>query len=313
MALEPMDHDQRRHRRRVPPGIATDRRIALVQRERLRPLRELETARARHPFPLPRYVRRSERTDRGRRGPSSWTSPDCHAPHTRGPSPLAHGPSGTSQTVHSLGGKAGIMFGMDGEERRVSVGDDSATPADQPEWSSPSRWYVPESERRVLAPPPPPPPAPQGPNRLTAALVVALVVAMATATWAIVDRWDIDFSRPEASEAPAPRPSHDPARPGGRFSPRPPGRASTAGTSTAPGRRPARLPPPGPVTTRPGRAGGSAPGPSAPRLRRAARPTSTSTRWRPRSSRAWSTSTPSSAPGSRGRGRVSSSRPTARS
>jgi S1-C subfamily serine protease len=113
------------------------------------------------------------------------------------------------------------MFGMDGEERRVSVGDDSATPADQLEWSRPSRWYVPESERRLLTAPPPPPPAPQGPSRLTAALVVALVVAMATATWAIVDRWDIDFSRPEASEAPAPRPGNDPARPGGRFSPRP--------------------------------------------------------------------------------------------
>ena len=110
---------------------------------------------------------------------------------------------------------------MDDEERQTSRGEDLATPAGPPEWSVPSRWYVDEPKVRTLAPPPPPPPPRQGPNRLTAGLVVALVVAMATATWAIVDRWDINFSRPEASQAPAPRPSDDPARPGGRFSPRP--------------------------------------------------------------------------------------------
>ena len=110
---------------------------------------------------------------------------------------------------------------MDDEERPVAPGDSSAPPADPPEWSVPSPWYVEEPEVYVPPPPPPPPPPRQGPNRLTAALVVALVVAMATATWAIVDRWDINFSRPEISQAPAPRPSNDPARPGGRFSPRP--------------------------------------------------------------------------------------------
>jgi hypothetical protein len=77
------------------------------------------------------------------------------------------------------------MDGME-DERPVSSGDDTG-PADRPEWSVPSRWFVPEPERRALVPPPPPPPAHQGPNRLTAALVVALVVAMATATWAIID------------------------------------------------------------------------------------------------------------------------------
>jgi S1-C subfamily serine protease len=111
------------------------------------------------------------------------------------------------------------MFGMDDEEQPVS--EDSATPADPPEWSVPSRWWVAEPEKPAPAPPPPPQPIRQGPNRLTAALAVALVVAMATAAWAIIDRWDIHFSRPALTQAPAPRPSADPARPGGRFNPRP--------------------------------------------------------------------------------------------
>jgi S1-C subfamily serine protease len=112
------------------------------------------------------------------------------------------------------------MSGMD-DELPVSAGDERPTPADPPEWSVPSRWWVPEPERPTLVPPPPPQPVRQGPNRLTAALVVTLVVAMATAAWAIVDRWDINLSRPAVTDAPAPRPSTDPARPGGRFSPRP--------------------------------------------------------------------------------------------
>src|SRR5687768_7800290 len=123
-----------------------------------------------------------------------------------GPPLLAPGSSGTSHPVHSLGGKAGIMFGMDDERPGrgpgVSPGENSAGDehlrADPPEWSVPSRWYVDEPEVHRPVPPPPPPPVHQGPNRLTAALVVALVLAMATATWAIVDRWDINFSRPEA-------------------------------------------------------------------------------------------------------------------
>jgi len=105
------------------------------------------------------------------------------------------------------------MFGMDDETPRPTT--------DPPEWSVPSPWFVPEPAVRVATPPPPPVPVREGPNRLTAALVVALVLAMATATWAVIDRWDIHLSRPSLTEAPAPRPSTDPARPGGRFNPRP--------------------------------------------------------------------------------------------
>ncbi|MEW6472154.1 MAG: trypsin-like peptidase domain-containing protein [Actinomycetota bacterium] len=113
---------------------------------------------------------------------------------------------------------------MDGmgihDQGPVAAGDDSNAPADPPEWSVPSPWMVPEPERPA-PPPPPPPPGPTGPNRLTAALVVVLVMAMATAAWAVIDRWDISFSRPAVTESPAPRPGADPARPGGRASPRP--------------------------------------------------------------------------------------------
>jgi S1-C subfamily serine protease len=112
------------------------------------------------------------------------------------------------------------MFGMD-DDRPALAGDENGAPADQPEWSFPSPWYVPEPPVRVVAPPPPPQPVRSGPNRLTAALVVALALAMATAAWAVIDRWDIHLSRPSLTEAPAPRPSSDPLRPGGRFNPRP--------------------------------------------------------------------------------------------
>ena len=56
--------------------------------------------------------------------------------------------------------------------------DETVRPADPPAWSVPSPWMVPE--RAIPAPAPPPPPAPvrRGPNRLTAALALALVVAM---------------------------------------------------------------------------------------------------------------------------------------
>ena len=104
----------------------------------------------------------------------------------------------------------------------VSTGDEEwRAPAEEPEWSYPSPWMVPE--QRIPAPvgPPPPPPGAHGPNRLTAALVLALVLAMATAAWAVIDRWDISFSKPSLTESPAPRPSADPARPGGRSNGRP--------------------------------------------------------------------------------------------
>ncbi|HEV7862740.1 MAG TPA: trypsin-like peptidase domain-containing protein [Acidimicrobiia bacterium] len=107
---------------------------------------------------------------------------------------------------------------MDGMDDEQSV--ETVTPADPPAWSVPSPWAV--ASPAIPAPPPPPPPAPagHGPNRLTAALVVALVVAMATAAWAAFDRLDIHLSKPTLSAAPAPRPSTGPARPGG-FSGRP--------------------------------------------------------------------------------------------
>ena len=93
-------------------------------------------------------------------------------------------------------------------DRPVAPGDDT------PEWSVPSPWLVPEVERPRPGPPPPPQPVHQGPNRLTAALVLTLVLAMATAAFAVVDRWDISFSRPTATDSPAPRPSAEPVRPG---------------------------------------------------------------------------------------------------
>ena len=111
-------------------------------------------------------------------------------------------------------------------EQPVGAGDETlsgapAPPADPPEWSVPSRWMVPELEIRALPPPPPPQPVRQGPNRLTAALVVALVVAMATAVWAAFDRLDIHLSRPALTQTPQTRPTLEPARPGGGYSPRP--------------------------------------------------------------------------------------------
>jgi S1-C subfamily serine protease len=63
--------------------------------------------------------------------------------------------------------------------------------------------------------PPPPPPAGRNPNRLTAALVVALLISMITAAWAALDRMDIHLSRPTLSAAPAPKPLTGPGRSGG--------------------------------------------------------------------------------------------------
>ena len=112
-------------------------------------------------------------------------------------------------------------MGMDDQVPVTSGDEEWRAPAEEPEWSYPSPWMVPE--RRIPAPvgPPPPPPGAHGPNRLTAALVLALVLAMATAAWAVIDRWDISFSKPSLTESPAPRPSADPARPGGRSNGRP--------------------------------------------------------------------------------------------
>ena len=110
---------------------------------------------------------------------------------------------------------------MDDQGPVVSGDEEWRAPAGEPEWSYPSPWMVPEPPVPVPVGPPPPPPGAQGPNRLTAALVLALVLAMATAAWAVIDRWDISFSKPTISEAPAPRPSADGARPGGRSNGRP--------------------------------------------------------------------------------------------
>ena len=106
------------------------------------------------------------------------------------------------------------------DERPLGDGDGADVPEDPPEWSVPSPWMVPALA--IPAPPAPPAPAPvrTGPNRLTAALVVALVLSMVTAAWALIDRMDIHLSRPTLSAAPAPKTDTGPAR-GGRFSPRP--------------------------------------------------------------------------------------------
>jgi S1-C subfamily serine protease len=120
------------------------------------------------------------------------------------------------------------MDAMD-PERPVGAGDEAVPaapapnqgPGDPPEWSFPSPWLVPEPPIPAPQLPPPPPPGGRNPNRLTTALVVALVLSMVTAGWAALDRLDINLSRPEVTSAQEPRPSVGPARPGGRFSPRP--------------------------------------------------------------------------------------------
>jgi len=113
------------------------------------------------------------------------------------------------------------------DQRPVAPGDHtpqagpSAAASDPPAWSVPSPWTVPELEIPAPAPPPPPQPVYEGPNRLTAALVLTLVLAMATAAWAVIDRWEISFSRPAVTDSPALRPSADPVRPGGGSGGRP--------------------------------------------------------------------------------------------
>jgi S1-C subfamily serine protease len=106
---------------------------------------------------------------------------------------------------------------MDGMDDERAVPGDPAGPSgeDPPEWSVPSPWMVPAPA--IPAPPPPAPPAPvhRNPNRLTAALVVALVISMITAAWAAIDRLDIHLSRPTFSAAPAPKPLTGPSQ-GGR-------------------------------------------------------------------------------------------------
>jgi len=105
------------------------------------------------------------------------------------------------------------MDGMD-DERAVASDPERSGGGDPPEWSVPSPWMVPAPV--IAAPPPPAPPAPAGrnPNRLTAALVVALVISMITAAWAAIDRLDIHLSRPTLSAAPAPKPLTGPGQSG---------------------------------------------------------------------------------------------------
>jgi S1-C subfamily serine protease len=112
------------------------------------------------------------------------------------------------------------MDGMD-DERAFGAGQVSRTPADPPEWSVPSPWTVPEPPIPAPALPPPPPPGSGNPNRLTAALVVVLVLSMVTAAWAAIDRLDISLSRPSLGAAPETRPGIAPSRPGGGSTGRP--------------------------------------------------------------------------------------------
>ncbi len=102
---------------------------------------------------------------------------------------------------------------MDGE--RAVPGDPEVSGGkNPPQWSVPSPWMVPAPA--IQAPPPPPPATPVrgNPNRLTAALVVALVISMLTAAWAAIDRLDIHLSRPTLSAAPAPKPLTGPGQSG---------------------------------------------------------------------------------------------------
>jgi S1-C subfamily serine protease len=104
------------------------------------------------------------------------------------------------------------MDGMD-DERAVPEDPERSGGGNPPEWSVPLPWMVPA----VLIPAPPPrPAAPVGrnPNRLTAALVVALVISLITAAWAAISRLDIHLSRPTLSAAPAPKPLTGPSQSG---------------------------------------------------------------------------------------------------
>src|SRR2546430_9928430 len=105
------------------------------------------------------------------------------------------------------------MDGMD-DQGPVVAGDETGglhrppprhTLARPPEWSVPSPRVVPAPAIAAPAFAPLPPPVRRNPNRLTAALVVALVVAMATAAWAAFDRLDIHLSRPTLSSSPSPK------------------------------------------------------------------------------------------------------------
>jgi len=104
------------------------------------------------------------------------------------------------------------MDGMD-DERAVPEDPERPGGGNPPEWSVPSPWMVPAV---VIPAPPPPPAAPVGrnPNRLTAALVVALVISLITAAWAAISRLDIHLSRPTLSAAPAPKPLTGPGQSG---------------------------------------------------------------------------------------------------
>jgi S1-C subfamily serine protease len=104
---------------------------------------------------------------------------------------------------------------------------EAVIPEDPPEWSVPSPWLVPALNLPAAPPPPPPAPVRSGPNRLTTALVVALVLSLVTAAWAAIHRLDIHLSRPTTTAAPAPKPGIGPAR-GGRFSPFRPAPSSNA-------------------------------------------------------------------------------------
>jgi len=99
------------------------------------------------------------------------------------------------------------------DERAVPEDPERPGGGNPPEWSVPSPWMVPAV---VIPAPPPPPVAPAGrnPNRLTAALVVALVISLITAAWAAISRLDIHLSRPTLSAAPAPKPLTGPSQSG---------------------------------------------------------------------------------------------------
>ena len=114
------------------------------------------------------------------------------------------------------------MDGWDENRPAGAVDHGTAAPADPPEWSIPSPWLVEAVAIPAPPPPPPPPGAVRNPNRLTAALVVALVISLVTAAWAAIDRMNIHLTRPTVTAAPPTRDAPGGSRSGsGRFSPRP--------------------------------------------------------------------------------------------
>ena len=164
--------------------------------------------------------------------PSTRRSSECHPGHTTGKGPSGRfGPISPQEPPIPFTARAGNLEswtgwttsgrGVRGRPPEVPARARPAPSADSPEWSFPSPWLVPEPPTR---PPPLPPPPPGHSGTRTGSPL------RWSSPWCCrwspppgpsFDRLDINLSRPTVGTAPAPRPGTDPARPGGRFSPRP--------------------------------------------------------------------------------------------